>query len=169
MKAILVGSLMIVINLVAIAATIALASWAANRDLPGFVKSLIGALCAFPAEFARMGAAWVVLALFYGGQLPGDHSNIAWVVAFRYANIPFLVAFGFFAGAAAGTATIACPGCGKPVALNQADMRDPDQHAVSIKAGGAQAKPYRQRCPSCKATLEIDPKTMKILGHQPAE
>jgi hypothetical protein len=167
MKSFLAGTLFIFVDLLGILGTAALASWAADRDVPKFVKGLIGALCGFPTEAVRLGIVWVLVQLLYG-QLPDHAGLVGWFASFRFVNIPILIGVGFTVGSFAGETTIPCPACGKPVPLNAADIRGPRQQGISIAPPGAAPRAHQQDCPHCKVVIAIDPKTMAVVGHESA-
>lgn len=161
------GVFLFVLDLAAVMATGLLATKLADRDLPTFVKQLIGAVSGIPVELVRVAVAYVLTSLLLA---PGTvHAEVlAFLIGFRVVRIPVLVGIGFLAGGAAGQKNVKCPACGKPVAVNAADARGPERQGVSIAPPAEGVAPHRQECPHCKATILIDPKTLKVVGHEPA-
>jgi predicted RNA-binding Zn-ribbon protein involved in translation (DUF1610 family) len=143
-----------VIDLGAVVLTAVLANKAANRDIPTFLKGVIGAIMGIVVEVARVFAAMAVV----GQSFTPAGNLLPWLVAFRLFGIPILVGWGFMAGGAAGPARtlVTCPSCKKPI----------DRNFTVLKELAGSAKEYRDPCPSCGAVLVYDTTTFRVISHE---
>jgi len=168
MRSLVAGTVFLILDLAAIIGAGIFASWAANRDLPGIVKSGIGALCGLVVEAVRIGVVYLVMKVLYAEATPPS-GFVAFLASFRILNIPILVGIGFLAGSVAGQTNVKCPACGKPVLVNASDVKEPAHKGISIAPPAAEPKLHRQECPHCRATLVLDAKTLAVVGHEPGE
>jgi len=157
MKGYTVGSILLIVNLVAMGVAGALAAKAGNRDLPTFIRSVIGTAAALLVEMGRGLVCFLIGYLSYGvnfgDQMPG------WALSlyhFRIVHVPILLAVGFTAGATGGLRQIACPGCKRQIEVDATFIQRKPDHGASIAAASSlAADTYTETCPHCKARMVI--------------
>jgi hypothetical protein len=136
--------------------TSSVATKLADRDVPGLVKSLLGVVGGLVGEGVRWVLVFFILKLF--AEAPAAGSWTERLVVFRYANIPYLVGWGFMVGSAAGrTKAVNCPVCQKPLVV------DKESAKAKLKPSDYE---YIQSCAACGALVAFHPETFEILRHE---